>query len=146
MRTPSAPGLFAYLLLAACHGPAVPAVPVHAGDASSAAPVAIPAASAEGVAAGEAPEGSPLRPHELIHLDPGREIPFLEQRLAATGKGSPERPRLLFRLAEAYAAVEAAAMHDGPKGEATARAARRRAIEHYAALAADHPSFCASAA
>jgi TolA-binding protein len=82
-------------------------------------------------------------PSALIHLDPSRQIPGLEQILAGTDPRSPERPAILWRLAEAYAKIAAAVDRSKPEGQDRARQARSRAIDHYRTLAAEHPRFCA---
>jgi tetratricopeptide (TPR) repeat protein len=127
------------LLLAAC-GPAVAPAPPPAPVT-----VAAPAWSAAEAAPALTVTGEPGRrgPAALISVDPGRAIPAMEQLLAATDRRSPDRAAILWRLAEAYAAVAASADRIGPDGEARARRARRRAIDHYRTLAADHPRFCA---
>jgi tetratricopeptide (TPR) repeat protein len=105
-----------------------------------AAPPPVPVAAASGEEPGE--EVASVVSH-LTEGSPRREIGALEGVLAATPRTSPERPRILWRLAEDYAAIEAARRDRGAEGAAAAQAARRKAIELYAELAAEHPAFCA---
>jgi tetratricopeptide (TPR) repeat protein len=119
------PALAASLLLAAC-APQPPPIPE----------VATPPAAAETTArpASAPPDPSPER------LVGGAEIDVLERLYAATAKTSPDRPKLLRRLAEDYVWLEVAAQRDGR--QAVAEQARRKAIERYTILATEHPSFC----
>lgn len=124
--TPKLAGCAALLFLTAC---------------ASAPPPPAQAVSVQ-VAPREPSEAS-RPPAPAVAQGPRGEAGVLEQLLASTSKASPDRPKLLRRLAETYVAIEAAAQREGEKGEPVARAARQKAIEHYEALAAEHPSFCA---
>jgi TolA-binding protein len=105
-------------------------------------PPAVPVAAVDGEEpGGEGREVASVVSH-LTSGSPRREVGALEGVLAATARTSPDRPRILWRLAEDYAAIEAAGHDRGPDGAASAQA-RRKAIELYAELAAEHPTFCA---
>lgn len=74
-----------------------------------------------------------------------REIAQTDRLLAATPHDSPDRPRLMRRVAESYVELARALEAEGPGADdraARARRARRRAIGHYRAIVDQHPSYC----
>jgi tetratricopeptide (TPR) repeat protein len=129
--TPKLTAWAALLLLASC-GP--PPAPVVEGPAPPA-----PASGEPSARPAEAPPGR--QPPRVVAIG-GVEITALEQLYATSAEGSPDRPRLLRRLAEDYVALETAALRDNQPE--VAEQARRKAIERYTTLVTEHPSFCSS--
>lgn len=77
------------------------------------------------------------------------ELEGLGQMLAATPRTSPDRPRILARLAQLYMYVEggvrsevARAECPDPKVEAILARVNRKAVEALTMLAEDHPAYC----
>lgn len=97
---------------------------------------------------------TPPGPAQLMST-PRQDIAALERLLAQVSPGSPDRPKLLRRLAEAYARLATAQRVQALRGadaaavkkaEQRARAAHEKAIGYYAALAREHPNFCSGSA
>jgi tetratricopeptide (TPR) repeat protein len=158
--TPNLSVSLAGLLLAACSAP---------GPVAASAPD--PGSTAAPVVSIVAPHpGAPGEQGGLSTLisAPRRDVAMLEQLLAGSAASSPDRPRLLRRLAEAYVALESAARRDQVEHEIGAdaasragqperakreagaaaaatkivEAARDKAIATYTRLKDEHPRYC----
>jgi tetratricopeptide (TPR) repeat protein len=141
---------FALALLAGCD-------PAEAPPAASPT-VEIPKASSSGeVAAPKAPVAIAVTPKEpgLDGIRDERRLPArargllvaeaqaLESLFASTATSSPDRPKLMRRLAEGY--VELASVEERqPGSEKSAALARSMAMKYYRRLASEHPRWCAA--
>jgi tetratricopeptide (TPR) repeat protein len=129
----------ASLLLAGC-GPA----PVAASAPESAPPAppsaarapSAPTAAAEARAPSAPTAAAEARAPAALLSDRPAQIRALEELLARTEKTSPERPKRMRTLADAYADLAPSSVTD--RGVT----AGQRAIELYTALKDEHPSFC----
>jgi TolA-binding protein len=137
-------------LLAGCDPAEVPpaATPtVEIARASSSVEVAAPAPKAPAAVA-----VTPKEPGALSLRDERRqvaksralltvEVQSLESLFGATTTSSPDRPKLLRRLAESYVELAAASERESG-GEKTAAQARAGAMKHYRRLASEYPRWC----
>jgi TolA-binding protein len=77
------------------------------------------------------------RPRALLTA----EVQALESLFGATPTSSPDRPKLLRRLAETHVELAAASARE-PGGEKAAAQARASAMKHYRRLASEYPRWC----
>jgi tetratricopeptide (TPR) repeat protein len=146
-------GLLALAPLSGCdptEGPpaAAPTVEIAPAPAPRAAPLAAPEAP---------PPPAPVAAKEpsLADLRDERRLPHksrallvteaqaLESLFGSTAKSSPDRPKLLRRVAEVY--VELASVDEGQREfEKSAKVARSTAMQYYRRLASEYPRWCST--